>query len=105
MTIVVARILVRNKLEKQFRRGIPRKTSEMTCGIVFEAAARRIGRLVVDLRQLQRQGVHEDRVAATVLHHYRSITHGRIEIMAIEGTRRLPVVVQEPEHPLPRRGL
>ena len=77
----------------------------MTFGVVLKAAARRVRRLVVDLRQLQRHGVHEGGVAAAVLHQHRPVGHGLIEIMAIEGARGFPVVVQEPEDPLSRRSL
>ncbi len=105
LAIVLARILVRNQFEKNFRRGIAHKAGEVTFGVVLEAAARRVGRLVVHLRQLQRPGVHEGGVAAAMLHQHRTVGHGLIEIMAIEGARSLPVVVQEPKNPLSRRRL
>ena len=77
----------------------------MTFGVVLKAAARRIGRLVIDLRQLQSPGVHEGGVAAAMLHQHRPVGHGLIEVMAIERARSFPVVVQEPEDPLSRRRL
>ena len=72
---------------------------------MLKAAAGRVRRLVVDLGQLQRPGVHEGGVTAAMLHQHRPVGHGLIEIMAIERAGSLPVVVQEPEDPFSRRRL
>jgi hypothetical protein len=53
LAIVQAHIFVWNQFEKNVRRSVAHKTGEVTFCVVLEAAARRVGRLVVDLRQLQ----------------------------------------------------
>jgi len=105
VVIVLARVIVRNQFEKNCHRGVSHKTSEMTFGVVLKAAARRVGRLIVHLRQLQSEGVHEGGVAASMLHQDRTVDHGLIEIITIERTRSFAVVVQKTENPLSRRRL
>src|SRR5882762_12032049 len=48
LSIVLARILIRNEFEKDLHPGIAHETCKVTRGIVLEAATGRIGRLVVD---------------------------------------------------------
>ena len=90
---------IRNELENDLHPGIPHETREVTRGIVLEAATRRIGCLVLDLRQLQRQGIHEGRMATAVLDEHRVIGHRRIQITPVDGARSFAVVVQKSEHP------
>jgi len=105
VVIVLARVIVRNQFEKNCRCGVAHKTGEMTFGVVLKAAARRVGRLIVHLRQLQSDGVYEGGVAASMLHQDRTVGHGLIEIMTIERTRSFAVVVQKTENPLSKRRL
>ena len=105
LAIVLARILIRNEFEKDLHPGIGHETREMTRSIVLEAATGRIGRLVADLCQIQRHGIHEGRVAAAVLHEDRVIGYCRIQIMPVDRARSFAIVVQKSEHPFSGRSL
>src|SRR5437870_11855520 len=96
LSIVLAPIFIRNELEKDLHPGIPHESREVTRGIVLEAASRRIGCLVLDLCQLQRQGIHEGRMATAVLDEHRVIGPAASRSPRLMGRGVLPSSYKNP---------
>ncbi len=80
---------------------------ECAARVAVESSARRIGRVLVDVRHLQRLAVVESGVAAAMMDHNRMVLGDLIQIVNIEQAivLHLGVVEEKPFHPCARRRL
>ena len=89
------------------RRAIGNAAVEFAVGVAVEGSARRIGRVLVDVRHLEGLAVVERRVAAAMMHRHRMILRHLVEVVNVQRAivLHLGVVEEIAFHPGARRSL